>query len=48
LDGKLKPRPLGKPAPRYWDETSPYGGEHSIIHKLLMHREEIKDIIGGI
>jgi len=47
LDGKWKARPLGKPASRYWRETPPYGGEHSIIYKLIKHRDEIKSILGS-
>lgn len=45
LAGTWQPRPLGKPAPRYWSETPPYGGENSIIYKLLQHKDEIKKIL---
>ncbi len=45
LAGKWKPRRLGKPAPRYWSETPPYGGENSIIYKLMQHKDEIKSIL---
>ena len=46
LDGKWTPRPLNKPSTRYWiKEETPYGGEYSIIHKLLEHRQEILRLI---
>lgn len=46
LDGKWESRPYGKPGARYWKEEPPYGGETTIIYKLIEHRDEIKSILG--
>ncbi|MFA5753624.1 MAG: hypothetical protein WC910_11200 [Bacteroidales bacterium] len=45
LNGEWKPREKNKPA-GYWKETKPYGGENTIISKIIKHKEEIKKVIG--
>jgi len=45
LDGKIEPRPEGWLKPQWWNEPQPYGGKHTIIHKMLEHRDEIKNIL---
>lgn len=45
LDGKWKPREKMKPNPDYWHEPEPYGGEHTIIYKMMKHSKEIKRIL---
>jgi hypothetical protein len=48
LAGKWMPRRPGHPRPRWWREPQPYGGQHSLLYKLWLHRNEILKIIGGI
>jgi hypothetical protein len=33
------------PGESWWDEPTPYGGKHSIVYKMLKHREEILKIL---
>uniref|UniRef100_A0A6M3J306 Uncharacterized protein n=1 Tax=viral metagenome TaxID=1070528 RepID=A0A6M3J306_9ZZZZ len=54
LDGKYDARPEGWPLPnadkpkhwnKHWLEPAPYGGKHSIIAKMIAHREEINKLL---
>lgn len=45
LAGKWEPRYEGCPS-KDWNEPEPYGGKHSIIYKIIVHREEILKILG--
>jgi len=44
LDGKWAPRDDGYPT-LYWKEPQPHGGVHSIIAKMIEHREEICQLL---
>ncbi|MAF43116.1 MAG: hypothetical protein CMI54_02955 [Parcubacteria group bacterium] len=46
LNGKIYPRGEGTPKSNHWTEPQPYGGKHSIISKILIHRNEINKILG--
>lgn len=45
LAGEWEPRPAGFPE-THWHEPTPYGGEHSIVAKVIAHRAEINKLIG--
>lgn len=45
LNGKWNPRPSNWPLDKWWNEPAPYGGEHTIIARMIKHREEIMDIL---
>jgi hypothetical protein len=46
FNGKWMPRKPGHPKMKWWREPEPYGGQHSIVYKLWLHRDEILKIIG--
>lgn len=46
LSGKWTPRDSGNPA-ICWKEPQPHGGAHSIIAKMIEHKEEILAILEG-
>ena len=46
LDGRVPPREADKPDKKYWNEPKPYGGKHTIIHRIRENREAINDILG--
>uniref|UniRef100_A0A6H1ZI56 Uncharacterized protein n=1 Tax=viral metagenome TaxID=1070528 RepID=A0A6H1ZI56_9ZZZZ len=45
LDGEWQPRPYQWPPKKWWIETPPYGGEHSIVYKIQQKRHEIKKLL---
>jgi hypothetical protein len=45
FDGKWKPRENMKPNSDYWNEEPPYGGENTIIYKMIKHGKKIKKIL---
>jgi hypothetical protein len=45
LDGRWKPRAVGRPQPPHWRENPPYGGQYGIIARIQAHREEILELI---
>ncbi len=46
LDGKWESLPLNAMRKFCWNEPEPYGGENSIIYKMMQHRNEIKRTLG--
>ena len=45
LDGNFVGRAANCPLPAQWKEPEPYGGQYSTINRLILYREEIKDMI---
>lgn len=45
LSGEWEPRLEGTPLPKFWKESQPYGGKHSIIARIQKHRDEINAIL---
>lgn len=46
LDGRWTPRGENRPS-MCWLEPRPYGGEHSIVAKIIKHREKILEILNN-
>jgi len=45
LEDRIDPRPEGWLKSQWWKEPQPYGGQHSIIYRMLQHRQEIKKLL---
>ncbi len=45
LEGEWETRPVNAMGGECWLEPEPYGGENSIVSKLIAHKDEIKAIL---
>ena len=45
LEGKWQPRPKSWPLSKWWKEPAPYGGEYSIVSKLINNRKAINELL---